>query len=148
MSAIGVEDQRSRRNQDFDVLPVASGAEFALTVLTPFGSPMLVTDDIGQTADITIDADNDVPTAATVATIGSATRDIRFAAEAQSTITSVTGFAIDRDSVDEHVFVYLGTVLCLGASFIFESSQRRTGMSLLNIKKMAQKAQLPANQSP
>ncbi len=56
----------------------------------------------GQTIDAGLGAENHAAAVAAVAAIGSAERDVLFAAEADATVSAVAGIDLDFDAIDEH----------------------------------------------
>lgn len=98
----GIFDQRSRRDANLDIGSIAAGHQLALSVRTTIRLPVLVTDKIGQAADVLIRDDDDVAAVPTLAPIRTTERNMSLAPEAHATVTSVACLAFNSVAIDKH----------------------------------------------
>ena len=102
MSASGVTHQGSGWNADDGVLSRASGLELSLPVLTAFGSPVVVTGQGRQAADVLLGPDDHVTAPPTVASVRPSPWNVGLSSEAHGAASAVASQAVDRDAVEEH----------------------------------------------
>jgi len=71
-------------------------------VLASAGSPMFVTDDVSQAADIHVREHDDVTPVSAVPSVGTAARNASLTAKAHAARAAVPSLAIDRDPINKH----------------------------------------------
>ena len=102
MTALGIADDRSRRNENDGVLAALAGFQAPFAVHAATGVPVFVADDVNQAADVVRRGHDHAAAVATVAAVRTAARHVSFAAETHAPVSAVAGFAIDSDTIGEH----------------------------------------------
>src|ERR1700685_48815 len=89
--AVRVANEGAGRDADDRVFAVLAGHQRALAMLAAAGPPMLVSHEVGKTADVFIGFDDHVTPLTAVAPVGTAAGHAGFAAKAQATGATVAG---------------------------------------------------------